>query len=265
MSILRKTPIYDKLVGYIFIGVFLFGSLFSGCQTDPKNKERAALHLKLGVSFYESGSYPEALSSLLSASELDPDNPTIQNNLGLVYFMRERYDLAEKHIRRAVDLLPSYTDARNNLVRVYIEAKNYKKAQIEMNLVLADLTYGGLERAYSNQGLLEFNQQRYSSAEKAFLKAVEYKRDSCFANNYLGRAIFEQGDYERAARALDRAVSFCQKAMIDEPHYYSALAYFRAKDKARARARFEEIIRIYTNGKYQEKSRQMLDLLGKAD
>ncbi|MBL7672176.1 MAG: tetratricopeptide repeat protein [Bdellovibrionaceae bacterium] len=265
MANLCKTPTQDFPFGYILIGVFLFVGLFCGCQTDPKNKEKAALHLKLGVSFYESGSYPEALSSLLSANELDPENPTIQNNLGLVYFMRERYDLAEKHIRRALDILPSYTDARNNLVRVYIEAKSYKKAQIEMNLVFADLTYGGLERAYANQGLLDFNQQKYPAAEKAFLKAIEYKRDSCFSNNYLGRAIFEQGDYERAARALDRAVSFCQKSMIDEPHYYSALAYFRAKDQARARTRFEEIVRIYINGKYQDKSRQMLDLLGKAD
>jgi type IV pilus assembly protein PilF len=143
--------------------------------------------------------------------------------------------------------------------------KNYKKAQIEMNLVLADLTYGGLERAYSNQGLLDFNQQKYPSAEKAFSKALEYRRESCLANNYLGRSIFEQGDYERAARALDRAISFCQKSMIDEPHYYSALAYFRAGDQARSKTRFEEIVRIYTNGKYHDKSRQMLDLIGKAD
>lgn len=222
------------------------------------------MYLKNGLKLYEAGQYPLALGELLKADALDPDNHLIKNNLGLVYFMRERLDLAEQNLRLAVKILPTYTDGRNNLVRILIEAQDYKNAQIELEKVFADLTYNGVDRAYYHQGLIAFNQKQFAAAEKSFSKSIEQRRDSCGAYNYWGRSIFEQGDYARAATALDKAIVFCQKAMVDEPHYYSALAYYRAGDQDRSRTRFEEIVRIYSNGKYQEKSRQMLELIGKA-
>ena len=252
-----------KIIGLIFkIGFSVL--ILSSCQTSEKEKEKAELRLKLGVSYYQSANYPQALAELQKANELDPENQYVQNNLGLTYFMREKLDLAEKFIKKALDIDPKYTDARNNLVRVYIEQKDYRKAQSEMDKVFADLTYGGLERAYINQGLIDFNQKKYSHSEKSFSKAVEYQKDSCTAYNYWGRSVFEQADYARASRSLDRAISFCQKVLVDEPHYYSALSYYRAGDVDRSKARFEEITRIYPNGKYFEKSKQMLDLIRKA-
>lgn len=236
----------------------------SGCATfSNDSKERADLHLQIGTSYYEQGNYAFALKELLEGEKLDPKNPIIQNNIGLTYFMREKYDLAEKSLRRAVELKPDYSDARNNLARVLMERGKSAEAEAELKIVLADLTYGGTARAWTNLGLVRFNQKNFAGARDAFGKAVSESRDDCVANSYYGRCFFELGDYPKAVDSLDRAVGFCQRQMYDEPHYFSALAYYRLGDKDRSVARFEEVSKLYPEGKYRQKARAMLDLIKK--
>jgi type IV pilus assembly protein PilF len=244
-----------------FLTILFFFCLVS-CVTAEK-KERAQLHQRIGLSYYEAGNYPLALRELKTAYDLDSDNPVILNNLGLTYFMRERLDLAEEYIRRAIKNQADYTDARNNLARVLIELKKYADAEKELHIVLEDLTYTAQDRAYVNLGLVYFNQRQYTKAREAFLKSVNIQRDSCTANTYLGKSHFELQNYSKAAEVLDNAIGFCQRAFYDEPHYYSALTYYRLGETQKSVARFEEIIKLYPNGQYRDKSRAMLDLIKK--
>ncbi|WP_347355798.1 tetratricopeptide repeat protein [Bdellovibrio sp.] len=235
-----------------------------GCASSrSQDKKKAELHLRLGAAHIESGNYPFALQELLKAAELDPENPAIQNNLGQVYFYRERYDLAEKHLREALKMEPRYSDARNNLGRVLIEAGKYPEAEKEIRTVINDLTYGSPEKAYINLGLLKFNQKEFKASRDAFSKVMQTQTDDCVANTYYGRTLFEEKDYGRAAEALDRAIGFCQKSLYDEPHYYSALAYYRLGDKSKSVARFEELIKYYPTGTYRDKAKGMLSLIRK--
>ncbi len=221
------------------------------------------LYLQMGLSQFENGNYPGALKSLLEAERLDPANPVIQNNLGLTYFMREHYDLSEKHFKKALQLEPKFSEARNNLARVLIEEAKYPAAEAELKIVLDDLTYSGFAKAYSNLGLSKFNQNQFSEAAKAFTKALDVDREDCTANTYYGRSLFEMKDYPKAASALDRGISFCQKQLFDEPHYFSALTYYRLGQKRKSIARFEEVVKLYPNGRYRDKAQAMLDLIRK--
>ncbi len=235
-----------------------------GCATwGEKDKEKAELYLRMGVSYIESGNYPFALRELLHAEKLDPNNAVIQNNLGQVYFLRERYDLALEKFSRALELKPDYSDARNNLARANIEIGKYDVAEKELKVVMNDLTYADMSKAYINWGLSKFLQKKYSDAQGAFAKVLESQSDDCIANTYYGRSFFEEKDYPRAAESLDRAIGFCQKILFDEPHYYSALAYYRMGEKSKAIARFEEILKYYPNGKYREKTKGLLSLIRK--
>lgn len=219
----------------------------------------------MGTSQFESGNYPAALVDLLKAEELDPKNPVVHNNLGLTYFMRQRYELAEKQMRKALSLNQTYSECRNNLARVLIEVGRYKEAEKELKIVLDDLTYGSIDKTYINLGLAQFNQKSYPLAKESFLHAMNAARDNCIANAYYGRTLFEMKDYEAAAPALDTAIGFCQRAVYDEPHYYSALTYYRLGQKDKSLARFSEIIKIYPEGKYRDKSKAMLDLIRKSN
>lgn len=248
--------------------IILIFSLFivSACASwGSKDTAKANLFLQMGTSHLENGNYPAALQELLKAESLDKNNPVTQNNLGLVYFMRKRYDLAEKHIRRALAINNQYSDARNNLSRVLIEVNRFQEAEKEARIVIDDLTYPTIEKAYINLGLAQFNQKKYTDSKESFLRAMNASQDNCIANAYYGRSIFEMNDYNDAVVALDKAIGFCQKALYDEPHYYSALAYYRLGNKEKSMARFAEIVKIYPDGKYREKSRAMLDMLRKAE
>lgn len=236
----------------------------SGCATfSDDSKERADLHMQIGTSYYDQGDYASALKELLEAEKLDPKNALVENNIGLTYFMREKYDLAEKSLRKALEIKPTYSDARNNLGRVLVERGKYAEAEDELKKVIADLTYSGAGRAWTNVGLARFNQKNFVGARDAFSKAVLESREDCIANAYYGRTFFELGDYTKAAEALDRAVSFCQRQMYDEPHYYAALAWYRLGDKDRAYARLEQVSKLYAEGKYRQKARAMMDLIKK--
>ncbi|QLY25402.1 lipopolysaccharide assembly protein LapB [Bdellovibrio sp. KM01] len=235
----------------------------AGCASWSQNKEKSELYLRMGNAFIEEGNYPNAIVALQKAQELDTTNAAVPNSMGQALFMRERYDLAEKQFRKAVAMNPKYSDARNNLARVLIEEGKYAEADKELTLVLNDLTYSGVDKAFTNYGLSKFNQKQYAAAQEAFLNVLKTKSDDCWANSYYGRAFFEEKKYAQATEALDRAIGFCQKNLIDEPHYYSALAYYRVGDKSKSIARFEEIIRYYPDGKYRDKAKGMLDLIRK--
>lgn len=244
-----------KSVVFFSILPFILTACASWTVRDP---EKAELLLRLGTSQLEAGEYPAALKTLLEAERNDDSHPVIQNNLGLVYFFREHYDLAEKHIRKAIDLKPDFTDAKNNLGRVLIDKGAAKEAIPILSNVLKDLTYDRPAKATLNLGIAYFQLKDYSNARQYFVQTLKYGRDNCLANSYLGRTYFEARDFERASRALDTAVGFCKAHQFDEPHYYSALAYYQLGERAKAQARLEEVVKIYTHGKYGEQAKSLL-------
>ncbi len=241
---------------------FILLFLAAGCASlSSENEETAKLHLKIGTSHLNNENYPQALSELLTAYELDPSNPVIANNLGLAYFFRERFDLAEVNIRKALKLNANYSDARNNLSRVLFERGKYDESIREAEIVTQDLTYNSPEKPLINIGMSQFKLQRYEAAKKSLLKALEFQRDNCLAYSYYGRTLFEMRDYQRASEALDQAAGFCQRSQFDEPHYYSALSYYQQGKKQMAEARLESLLKLYPNGRYLEKAKTMLETI----
>lgn len=244
------------------IYALIFTLSLSGCASWlSEDKETAELHLRIGTAHLDNGNYPQALGELMQAEKLDPSSPQIQNNLGLAYFAREKLDLAEEHLRKAISLNGNYSDAKNNLGRVLIERRKYNDAISVLTPVINDLTYNQPEKPLLNVGTAYFKMNDFRTARSFFLKSLEYQRDSCIANSYYGRSLFELKDFKNAAEALDRGIGYCQKLQYDEPHYYSALAYYQIGDPARAQVRLEELIKLYPNGKYRDRAKTMLETM----
>jgi type IV pilus assembly protein PilF len=236
---------------------------FVSCSTTQKNKELASRHLDVANSLYTTGKYPQALRELLNAKKLDPKNPSILNSIGLTYQARGRGDLAIKFLKESLDISPNYTEARNNLVRIYIENRRFNEAEKELKIVKADLTFGAIDIVYLNEGLLYFDQKKFDLALEPFAKSIQFSRGSCSPHQFYGRTLFELKRYGEAASALDRAINFCQNSGNDEPHYFSALSYYRSGDKRKAAIRFDEIVKLYPNGNYLERSKSLLELVKK--
>ncbi len=229
------------------------------CETAPKDKEAAQLHLQIGTAQLSGGNYPVAMKELQQAAELDPENEMIENNLGLAYFVREKYELAEKHLGLALKIKPNYTDARNNLARVHIELGQYDLAIKELEKVLNDLTYQSAEKAWVNIGLAYFQKGDYQIAKNKFTEAIKLNRTHCLAHTLFGRSELELEDFSHASAELDRAIVFCKESHFDEPHYYSGISYFRMGNREKGIARMEEVLRYYPNGKYAARAKTMID------
>lgn len=245
--------------------ILLLALSMAGCATKTSSDkiEAAALHLQIANEHLKKENYPLALRELLIAEELNPEDATVQANLGLVYFMRDRFELAEKHYKKSILIRPDYTDVKNNLGRVYVEIGQYRQAEALLKEVLSDLTYVDFSKAYANYGVLEFKRKNYKSAVTYFKKSLERDRENCYTQVYLGRSYLELKDTAYAVIQLDKAIPFCQQIESDEAHFYSAVAFYRNNQKDKAKFRFEEMIRLFPSGYNIEKAQKMLALLNK--
>ncbi len=236
-----------------------------GCATPHQsNKQRAAeLRMEIGISHIQRNNLPLALKELLGALELDPKNSNVHNNLGIVYYLREKFDISVKYFLQAIALNPSFTEAKNNLARVYIVQKQYTKASNLLDEVLSDLTYTNAHSAYFNYGLLYFNQNKFDQAKLYFSKIIMDNLEDCNTQVYYARSLIETNSVKLAAEQLDKATQFCVLERIDDAHFYSAISYYRLGHKQKALARFEELVKIFPEGKYRQKSVEMIQLIQK--
>jgi type IV pilus biogenesis/stability protein PilW len=249
-----------KRWGVPFFSALLFCTLVS-CSNTAKKRDEAVLHMRIGTSFLAQGNQPSALRELLIAEQLDPKNEAIQNNLGLAYFIREKYELAAQHLQKALELKPSYSEARNNYGRTLIELGRYEDAAREIQAVINDLTYEDPAKAWVNLGLVYFRKGDYRTAKDKFTEAIRINRDHCLAQTLYGRSLLELGQFSAAAPALDNAVVICRPAKFDEPFYFSGLSYYKLGRTSSAIARMEEVIKLYPGGRYAKKAESRLKLM----
>ncbi len=248
---------------FTLISIALLVTVLTGCASQ-KTKDEAQLHARIGTALLQQGHYPDALRELLTAEKMDSNDPSIQNNLGLAYFMREKYKTAADHLEKALELNAAYSEARNNYGRVLIELGRYDQAIHELQRVVNDLTYPDPSKAYVNLGLAYFRRGNYADAKALFSKALKNNRDNCLAQTLYGRSLFELSSFESAAQSLDNASLICRAnggAGFDEPQYYSGLAYYKIGKTSSAISRMEEIVKLYPDGRYAKKAENLLKLM----
>ncbi len=243
--------------------LFILSMILTSCLSGGTGlkKETAQYRLQIAGSLIKAGNYPEALKNLLLALDDDPSNQYIHASLGYVYFIRERYDLSEKHYLKSLAIKPDFTDVKNSLARTYIEVGRFNKAETLIKEALVDLTYSDYQKTFSNYGILEFKRKNFLGAVDFFKKSLQKDRENCVNLTYLGRSYTEANDLTSALPQLDKAITFCSQADSDEGHYYSAIALYRNNQPALALARFEEVIKLFPDGKNIEKSRKMIELI----
>lgn len=254
MNILKRF-----FVLFFMTAVFSLTACRSGSST--MNKEASAYRLQIAASLIKGGNYPEAYKELQSALIDDPENPYVNANLGFVCFMRDRYELSEKYYLEAIRLKPDFTDAKNSLASLYLETLRLSKAESLIKEAVEDLSYPSYQKTYASYGILEFKKKNYPQAIMHFKKSLQKDRENCNTLTYLGRALTEAGDLNEALPQLDKAITFCSQADSDEGHYYSAIALYRNHQADSALARFEEVIKLFPEGKNVEKSRKMIEFI----
>ncbi len=239
-------------------------ALLVSCTSFERENRRAEIYTRLGYEYLNNGKYPEALQNFLEAEKLDDTASSIQNGLAMTYYAREKYDLATKHINQALKLDPKNIDAHNNKGRILIALGQYIDAERSLEIALKDLTYTEIEKPLTNMGLLLMRKNQPNEAKTYFMKAIQANRNFCPAYKEYGNALIKIKNYEMAGSLFDKAIKVCQNSP-EEAHYLSALSYYQLGKKDFAVARLREVIKLYPESEYAEKSKSLLKAVGHTD
>ncbi len=113
-------------------------SVLASCASQNKKElssaqKKAKLYFSQGTRNLVAQDYTKALSNLMEAVALDPDNSEIHNNLGMAYFFKNSRQKAVAHIKRSIQLDHKNTDAKLNLATIYMNEGNLSQAEITLS------------------------------------------------------------------------------------------------------------------------------------
>lgn len=224
----------------LFITIIFLTSCASQSVNPVEKKEIALATQRVGEGFYNTGNYSLALKNLLEAYETIPDDPYLNNSLGLVYLAKNRYDLAETHLRKAVELKKDYVDAKNNLGAAYLKQEKWSLAIECFENVSKNLIYAYPEIPFSNLGWAYFHQKKYEESISYFNKSLEINPKFLISIHGLASVYLETGGYLQAIDFLHQELKRDPAAAI--LHSDLAKAYEGINDFAKAKESWRTVL-----------------------
>ncbi|MDH4206237.1 MAG: tetratricopeptide repeat protein [Desulfobacteraceae bacterium] len=205
-------------------------------------KQQGEAIRNLGEEYYKQGDYTSALKELLKAEALYPDDPFLQNDLGLTYKAKKRLDLAAKHFQKALELKPDYAPAKNNLGAVYLDKKEWDTAIKYFKEVSENMLYATPHIAIANLGWAYYNKKQYTLSETYYLKALDLDPKFIYAQRGLGLTYTAMGRIDEAIEILEGAVKDYPKVAL----LYDDLAkvYMLSHDYDKALDAYHKVIEL---------------------
>jgi protein O-GlcNAc transferase len=222
-------------------GVLTHGHRYAEAEQKYKiillyESNNAAAWMNLGIIYYLTEKYQEAIDSLAKSLEIDPSKAAIHYSFGLVLEKTSNYEQAIEAYRQAIALNPKNTDAYNNLGNILLqighieEAENVYRQAIQEN----PNDFG----SYQNLGNTLMVNSSWDEAIETYLKALTLKpRDPDILNNlglayeakgekalslsYFGYSYYRRRNYEEAVDYFKKLLEINQDV---EPNDYLALA-----------------------------------------
>lgn len=216
--------------------------LLASCssKSDVKLKQ-SALYFGVGTQSLMQQDYTAALTALIKADELDPNNSDILNNLGMAYYFKGEKALAVKTLHRSLEINDNNSDAKVNLATIFYQDGDIKQAEKLYKDVLKDLTYDKQARNIYNLGVIElYNKKDTIAAEEYFKKSIKEDGNYCPSFFQLGLIQYNRKQFNKAQRNFREAsLGTC----LENPsaHYYQALSLMELRRYDDARLKLEDI------------------------
>jgi Tfp pilus assembly protein PilF len=248
-----------KISYFVMIG--LAAALLAACasQQPVSDKKKAEASRNLGEALMQQGDYPAALKEFLAAEKLNPEDPILQNDLGLFYRIKDRLDLAIHHFKRAIELKPGYAVAQNNLGEVYLQKKEWDTAIVIFKELSENLLYATPHYPLTNLGYAYYNKGDFTSAEAYYLKALKIRSDFLPALLGLGKTYIAMGNGPEAVAKLEKAVGMAPLAA--EIHFFLGQAYQLNQEYTKALSAYDQAAAVEPDSAFAAKARQEAGLL----
>lgn len=192
--------------------LLLFGCIISSCVSSASRKNQAQIAQSMkkeGDIFRTQGNYTAALTKLIEAEKITPDDPYLQNSLGLAYMGKKRDDLAVLSFKKALSTKPDYIEAINNLGAAYLRQGKSDMAIEKFKTVLDSLVYPTPHYPLSNIGWAYLRKKEFHLAEAYFTKALDERPWFAAASHGLAQTYLQTGKLDQAMdyliQCLDRS------------------------------------------------------------
>src|SRR3972149_6942681 len=136
-----------------------------------KKKDQAPIHYRLGEVHLRDRNLADALKELTRAIELNPNDASYHNALGLAYFMKGMNAEAHKAFDKAVSIDPKLSDAYLNKSALYITERKWDGAIKSAQEATKNIFYRTPELAYNNIGWASYSKGDYNNAIENYRRA----------------------------------------------------------------------------------------------
>lgn len=191
----------------IFIVSLLVAALtacasFGGASA--KSKEKAEIHLQLGVRYLKLNKLEIAKENLERAVDEDPGNVQAHNTLAFLFEKIEQYDEAQDHYETAQSLKPDDVGVQNNFGRFLCERGETAKGMALLTVAGSNPLNDRQWQALSNAGMCLLATGDRQKAEPYFRQALELNKTYSPALSAMQKISYQKGDLWAAKGFLER-------------------------------------------------------------
>jgi type IV pilus assembly protein PilF len=165
---------------------------------------RARIHTELSIAYYGAGQYNVAMEEVGIALSADDKYLPAINQLGLIHLALGQVDEAQKVMRRAIRLDPDDPSINNNYGMLLCSMGEAAEAMRYFDKALSDPLYRTPEFAYVNAGVCMKKQGNYLQAEQFLRRALALSPDLPQALYHMADLQFINAEYESAEGFITR-------------------------------------------------------------
>ena len=148
-----------------------------GATDDQIANNRAKAHTELARAYYGAGQYEVALEEVRIALESVDDYVPAINQLGLIYLALGQIEAAQTQLERAIKIDPNDPSVNNNYGLLLCSLGDEAEAMRYFNKALNDPLYRTPEYAYVNAGICAKNMGDYARAAQFLGRALALSPD----------------------------------------------------------------------------------------
>ncbi|OPY84100.1 MAG: TPR repeat-containing protein YrrB [Syntrophus sp. PtaU1.Bin208] len=251
-----------KRIFSVSIGIWISIVFFCTTGCVAVNQEEADSHMNIGVAYMQTGKYNSALKEFLKAEELGEPNPKLHYLLGIAYHRKGLNELAIEQMKKAVDLDSKYSEAYNYLGVIYIDLEKWDLAIESFEKALANILYDTPAKAHYNMGWAYYKKGNYPAALQQYELARAQNPepvDMSFIEKNWGIVLLASGRTAEALKHLQKSIELMPA--LAESYYWIGQCYVVQKNPEKAKAAFQEVIKLEPESEWSEKSRKKLEEL----
>lgn len=231
----------------------------SACSSKAQQtkKQQSELYFGAGTQSLMSQDYTDALTNLIKANELDPENSGIMTNLAMAYYFKGERDLAVKTLKETIALDEENSDAKINLATIYFKDGDINNAEKIYKQVLKNLTYDKQARTFYNLGTIELKRRNVAGAESYFKRSIKEESNYCPSYLQLGIIQYDRKQYNTAFKNFKEAsMGTCYESPA--AHYYQGMSLYQLRRFNEARMKFDEIDAKFKTSEYAQRARMKM-------